>query len=198
MVIKRLFDIILSLTAIIVLFPFILLIGILVYMKLGSPILFTQERPGRKGKVFKMYKFRTMLNSKDKLGNLLTDEKRMTPFGKALRSTSLDELPELINVIKGDMSLVGPRPLLVNYLELYSDRQKKRHDVLPGITGWAQINGRNSVTWSQKFELDVWYVEHWSIWLDIKILLMTIEKVLIREGISPSGSATMEMFNGEN
>lgn len=198
MVIKRLFDIILSLTAIIVLFPFILLIGILVYMKLGSPILFTQERPGRKGKVFKMYKFRTMLNSKDELGNLLTDEKRMTPFGKALRSTSLDELPELINVIKGDMSLVGPRPLLVNYLELYSDRQKKRHDVLPGITGWAQINGRNSVTWSQKFELDVWYVEHWSIWLDIKILLMTIEKVLIREGISPSGSATMEMFNGEN
>ena len=198
MVIKRLFDIILSLTAIIVLFPFILLIGILVYMKLGSPILFTQERPGRKGKVFKMYKFRTMLNSKDELGNLLIDEKRMTPFGKALRSTSLDELPELINVIKGDMSLVGPRPLLVNYLELYSDRQKKRHDVLPGITGWAQINRRNSVTWSQKFELDVWYVEHWSIWLDIKILLMTIEKVLIREGISPSGSATMEMFNGEN
>jgi lipopolysaccharide/colanic/teichoic acid biosynthesis glycosyltransferase len=198
MVIKRLLDIVLSLTAIIILFLLMVIMGILVYIKLGTPILFTQKRVGKHRKIFKMYKFRTMLDTEDEFGNLLPDEERLTYFGKVLRSTSFDELPELINVIKGDMSLVGPRPLLVEYLDIYNERQKKRHDVLPGITGWAQVNGRNLIRWSEKLQLDVWYVENWSLALDIKILLKTVLKVFKREGVSQQGIATVEKFNGAN
>jgi lipopolysaccharide/colanic/teichoic acid biosynthesis glycosyltransferase len=195
---KRMLDIILSIAAIVVLFPFLIIVSILVYTMLGSPIFFTQDRVGRNGKVFKMIKFRSMLNSRDKNGDLLTDGERLTPLGNILRSTSIDELPELINVIKGDMSLVGPRPLLVTYITRYSKSQFKRHDVLPGITGWAQINGRNLITWEKKFELDVWYVENWSMLLDIKILLMTVSKVVKRAGINQDGNVTMEEFTGMN
>lgn len=170
----------------------------MVFFKLGKPILFVQNRVGLQEKIFKMYKFRTMLNKKDSRGNQLSDEERLTTFGRILRSTSLDELPELINVLKGDMSLVGPRPLLVEYLPLYNEKQRRRHDVPPGITGWAQINGRNSISWGNKLDLDVWYVENRSLRLDIKIILLTIRKVFIREGINPKESATMEMFNGKN
>jgi lipopolysaccharide/colanic/teichoic acid biosynthesis glycosyltransferase len=163
---------------------------------LGAPILFTQERPGVHGKVFKMMKFRTMLDAKDKQGNLLPDNKRMTPFGAFLRSSSLDELPGLFNVIKGDMSLVGPRPLLIQYLPLYTNDQARRHDVRPGITGWAQVNGRNAISWEQKFKLDVWYVDNQSLFIDIKILLLTVKKVFVREGISADGHVTIEPFKG--
>lgn len=196
MFVKRLFDIILSIVAILILFPLFIIVSILVYTRLGSPIFFTQDRVGKDGKIFKMMKFRSMVNSKDKNGELLTDGKRLTPLGRVLRSTSIDELPELINVIKGDMSLVGPRPLLVEYITRYSKRQFKRHDVLPGLSGWAQINGRNIISWEKKFELDVWYVENWSILLDVKIILMTISKVFKKSDINQNDDITMEEFMG--
>lgn len=198
MFVKRLLDITISLIALIFLSPLMLLIYLLVSINLGSPAFFLQERVGKGNKVFKMIKFRTMKNSTDKNGNLLSDNERVTKFGSFLRSFSLDELPELINILKGDMSLVGPRALLVQYLGLYNDEQIRRHEVLPGLTGWAQINGRNSITWSEKFKLDVWYVDNWSLWLDIKIFFLTFWKVLKREGINQSESVTMEYFNGRN
>lgn len=198
MFVKRLLDITISLIALIFLLPLMLLIYLLVRINLGSPAFFLQERVGKDNKVFKMIKFRTMKNSTDKNGNLLSDNERVTKFGSFLRSFSLDELPELINILKGDMSLVGPRALLVQYLGLYNDEQIRRHEVLPGLTGWAQINGRNSITWSEKFKLDVWYVDNWSLWLDIKIFFLTFWKVLKREGINQSESVTMEYFNGRN
>lgn len=198
MFVKRLLDITISLIALIFLLPLMLLIYLLVRINLGSPAFFLQERVGKDNKIFKMIKFRTMKNSTDKNGNLLSDNERVTKFGGFLRSFSLDELPELINILKGDMSLVGPRALLVQYLGLYNDEQIRRHEVLPGLTGWAQINGRNSITWSEKFKLDVWYVDNWSLWLDIKIFFLTFWKVLKREGINQSESVTMEYFNGRN
>ncbi|TYK65322.1 sugar transferase [Colwellia echini] len=193
---KRVFDLIVSLLALIILLPVIIITAILVRVKLGSPILFTQDRPGLHGNVFKMMKFRTMLDSVDKNGVQLPDEQRMTPFGGFLRSASLDELPGLFNVIKGDMSLVGPRPLLVQYLPLYNEEQSRRHNVRPGITGWAQVNGRNAISWEDKFSFDVWYVDNQSFWLDIKILLLTVKKVFVREGISADGHVTIEPFKG--
>ena len=198
MFVKRLLDITISLIALIFLLPLMSLIYLLVIINLGSPAFFLQERVGKDNKIFKMIKFRTMKNSTDKNGNLLSDNERVTKFGSFLRSFSLDELPELINILKGDMSLVGPRALLVKYLGLYNDEQIRRHEVLPGLTGWAQINGRNSITWSEKFKLDVWYVDNWSLWLDIKIFFLTFWKVLKREGINQSESVTMEYFNGSN
>lgn len=198
MLVKRLLDITISLIALIFLLPLISLIYLSVRINLGSPAFFLQERVGKDNKIFKMIKFRTMKNSTDKNGNLLSDNERVTKFGSFLRSFSLDELPELINILKGDMSLVGPRALLVQYLGLYNDEQIRRHEVLPGLTGWAQINGRNSITWSEKFKLDVWYVDNWSLWLDIKIFFLTFWKVLKREGINQSESVTMEYFNGRN
>ncbi len=196
--IKYTFDFFVSLFAIFTLLPVIVVVAILIRFKLGSPILFTQDRPGLNGKVFKMMKFRTMLDGKDKQGNLLPDNERMTQFGSFLRSTSLDELPGLFNVLKGDMSLVGPRPLLVQYLPLYNTEQARRHDVRPGITGWAQVNGRNAISWEDKFKLDVWYVDNQSFWLDIKILFLTVKKVFVREGISADGHVTIEPFKGTN
>ena len=196
--IKRLFDFIVALCALLTLLPVIIVVATLIRFKLGSPILFTQNRPGLNGDIFKMMKFRTMLNAKDKQGNLLPDEQRMTKFGSFLRSTSLDELPGLFNVLKGDMSLVGPRPLLVQYLPLYNKEQARRHNVRPGITGWAQVNGRNAISWEQKFELDVWYVNNQSMWLDLKILLLTVKKVFIRDGINADGHVTIEPFKGSN
>lgn len=195
---KRLFDFIAALCALLTLLPVIIVVAALIRFKLGSPILFTQNRPGLNGDIFKMMKFRTMLDAKDKQGNLLPDEQRMTKFGSFLRSTSLDELPGLFNVLKGDMSLVGPRPLLVQYLPLYNKEQARRHNVRPGITGWAQVNGRNAISWEQKFELDVWYVNNQSMWLDLKILLLTVKKVFIRDGINADGHVTMEPFKGSN
>tara|TARA_B100000508_G_scaffold132860_1_gene122207 strand:+ start:7472 stop:8080 length:609 start_codon:yes stop_codon:yes gene_type:complete len=198
LMIKYLFDLTVSIIVFLILLPVILLVAVLIRIKLGSPILFTQDRPGLNGKVFKMMKFRSMLDAKDKHGNLLPDNERMTKFGAFLRSTSLDELPGLFNVIKGDMSLVGPRPLLVQYLPLYSIEQARRHNVRPGITGWAQVNGRNAISWEQKFTLDVWYVDNQSFWLDIKILLLTVKKVFVREGISADGHVTIEPFKGSS
>ena len=198
MFVKRLLDITISLIALIFLLPLMLLIYLSVRINLGSPAFFLQERVGKDNKIFKMIKFRTMKNSTDKNGNLLSDNERVTKFGSFLRSFSLDELPELINILKGDMSLVGPRALLVQYLGFYNDEQIRIHEVLPGLTGWAQINGRNSITWSEKFKLDVWYVDNWSLWLDIKIFFLTFWKVLKREGINQSESVTMEYFNGSN
>lgn len=198
MFVKRLLDITISLIALIFLLPLMLLIYLSVRINLGGPAFFLQERVGKDNKIFKMIKFRTMKNSTDKNGNLLSDNERVTKFGSFLRSFSLDELPELINILKGDMSLVGPRALLVQYLGFYNDEQIRRHEVLPGLTGWAQINGRNSITWSEKFKLDVWYVDNWSLWLDIKIFFLTFWKVLKREGINQSESVTMEYFNGGN
>ncbi|MBU2863004.1 sugar transferase [Reinekea forsetii] len=194
--IKRTFDICVAVSVLIVLSPLILFLSFFVVVKLGRPILFKQLRPGRDGVPFIMLKFRTMLESVDSHGQLLSDEKRLTAFGKYLRSTSLDEVPGLWNVLKGDMSLVGPRPLLMEYLPLYNERQKKRHDVRPGITGWAQVNGRNAISWEEKFELDVWYVENQSFWLDITILFLTVKKVLGREGVSADGHVTTEPFKG--
>ena len=198
MLIKRILDFIISLVSLIILSPLMLIIYVLVMINLGSPAFFVQERVGKDNKVFKMIKFRTMKDARDKNGNLLSDNERVTRFGSFLRSFSLDELPELINILKGDMSLVGPRALLVQYLGLYNDEQIRRHEVLPGLTGWAQINGRNSITWSEKFKLDVWYVDNWSLWLDIKIFFLTFWKVIKREGINQSESVTMEYFNGTN
>lgn len=195
---KPLIDLVLSLFAFILFLPGLLVIWILVFIKLGKPILFKQKRPGRNEKIFYIYKFRTMVDKTDDLGYLLPDNERITRFGAFLRKTSLDELPQLINVIKGDLSLIGPRPLLVDYLPLYSDFQRRRHEVKPGITGWAQVNGRNAISWEEKFKLDVWYVDNVSFFLDIKILLMTIWKVIRRKGISKEGYATAEAFNGKN
>lgn len=193
---KRIIDVIFVMLALTLLLPVLIIIAVLVRVKLGSPIFFVQQRPGKDGNIFPMIKFRTMLNSVHKNGDALPDEQRMTPLGGLLRSTSLDELPGLFNVLTGNMSLVGPRPLLVEYLPLYSQRQARRHEVRPGITGWAQINGRNTVSWEEKFELDVWYVENQSLWLDMKILLLTVKKVFQREGISADGEVTMPRFAG--
>ncbi|MGO2074866.1 MAG: sugar transferase [Pseudoalteromonas sp.] len=193
---KRLFDFIVALSAVVVLSPIIVLVAILVRFKLGGPILFSQQRPGLNGKIFKMFKFRSMTDERDELGNLLPNEKRLTPFGQKLRSTSLDELPGLLNVLKGDMSLVGPRPLLVEYLPLYNREQARRHEMRPGITGWAQVNGRNAISWEDKFKLDVWYVDNQSFWLDVKILLLTVKKVFVRDGINSSDNVTMPKFKG--
>ena len=193
---KRLLDIIISLSALILLAPLYAIIGYKVKKNLGSPIFFKQTRPGLQAQPFDMIKFRTMKDATDTSGNLLPDSMRMTAFGKMLRSSSLDELPELWNVLKGDMSLVGPRPLLMEYVPLYNKEQTRRHEMRPGITGWAQINGRNAISWEEKFQLDVWYVDNHSIWLDLKILLLTLKKVFIKEGISADGEVTMTKFTG--
>ncbi|MEZ8382334.1 sugar transferase [Vibrio splendidus] len=193
---KRIFDFIVSLTALIVLLPIIALVAWKIRKNLGSPVLFRQTRPGLNGKLFEMVKFRSMKDAVDANGSQLPDDERMTPFGDKLRSSSLDELPGLWNVLKGDMSLVGPRPLLVQYLPLYSKEQARRHDVRPGITGWAQVNGRNAISWEEKFKLDVWYVDNLSFPLDVKILFLTIKKVFIKEGITAEGHVTTEAFKG--
>lgn len=198
MLVKRVFDISVSAVALILLLPVLLIVMLLVRLKLGSPVFFRQIRPGKGSELFQMIKFRTMLDAVDSSGNPLPDSERLTKFGAFLRSTSLDELPGLWNVLKGDMSLVGPRPLLVEYLELYSPEQARRHNVRPGITGWAQVNGRNAISWDDKFKFDVWYVDNQSFWLDLKILLLTVKKVFVREGISADGHATMEKFKGSN
>jgi len=193
---KRLFDLALTVPGLAALSPVFLVVSVLVRIYHGAPVLFRQQRPGYHGRPFYICKFRTMSNAQDASGTLLPDEQRLTRLGRFLRSTSLDELPELFNVLRGEMSLVGPRPLLMQYLERYSLEQARRHDVLPGITGWAQVNGRNALTWEDKFRLDVWYVDHWSLGLDVRILLMTLVKVLKREGISQPGHATAEEFLG--
>lgn len=193
---KRLFDLTASLIAMIVFSPIIALVAYKIKNNLGSPVLFRQTRPGLNGKPFEMIKFRTMKDALDKDGNPLPDSERMTPFGDRLRNSSLDELPELWNVLKGEMSLVGPRPLLMQYLPLYNKEQARRHDVRPGVTGWAQINGRNAISWDEKFKLDVWYVDNRSFWLDIKILFFTVKKVFVKEGISADGHVTIEPFKG--
>jgi lipopolysaccharide/colanic/teichoic acid biosynthesis glycosyltransferase len=194
--IKRFFDFFGALVGLSVLFVPLLLLALIIRSKLGSPVLFTQVRPGRDGKPFRMVKFRTMTNALDPEGNLLPDAARLPPFGRFLRTTSLDELPELWNVLKGDMSLVGPRPLLMEYLPLYSAQQARRHNVRPGITGWAQINGRNALSWHDKFALDVWYVDNRDTYLDVRILFLTLKKVFVREGISHGAEATMHKFEG--
>ncbi|MED5239468.1 MAG: sugar transferase [Pseudomonadota bacterium] len=194
---KRLLDIAGSLAGLIVLAPVIAVLAVLIRRKHGSPVCFRQVRPGKEGKPFEMIKFRTMTDERGEDGELLPDSERLTAFGQFLRSTSLDELPELWNVLKGDMSLVGPRPLLMEYLPLYSERQARRHEVRPGITGWAQVNGRNALSWEEKFELDVWYVENRTLWLDMKILFLTIWRVVKRDGISQDGEATMSKFTGD-
>lgn len=198
MILKRLFDLIVAAILLLVLTVPLLVLGVLVYFNLGSPILFSQVRPGLKGKPFRMYKFRTMRDAQDAHGRLLPDAERLTRFGALLRATSLDELPELWNVLKGEMSLVGPRPLLMEYLPLYSPEQSRRHEVRPGVTGWAQVNGRNAISWEEKFRLDVWYVDNQSFLLDLKILWMTFQKVFKREGISAAGEATMSRFTGSS
>jgi len=195
-VIKRIFDITLTLIGALFLFPVFLLTALMVKIKLGAPLFFKQVRPGLNGNLFNMYKLRSMTNECDENGNLLSDEVRLTKFGKFLRSTSLDELSGLWSVLKGDMSLVGPRPLLVEYLPLYSEKQSRRHEVRPGITGWAQVNGRNTISWNEKFDLDVWYVDNRSVWLDIKILWLTVKKVILRDGISAQDDVTMPVFKG--
>jgi len=194
--IKRLFDLIITVPIFVFLAPFMLLISLLIAWQHGWPIIFRQKRPGFKGELFTIFKFRSMRDLRDAQGDLLPDDKRLTKFGHFLRKWSIDETPELINVLRGEMSLVGPRPLLIAYLPLYNQEQARRHDVLPGITGWAQIHGRNAVSWQEKFSLDIWYVDHWSLWLDIKILFSTIIKVMRREGISQPGQATAELFKG--
>jgi len=193
---KRVFDLLLSIPVLILVSPVIIVVTLLVRMRLGSPVFFSQLRPGLHARPFYMLKFRTMTNTRGSDGRLLSDDKRMTRLGNFLRRTSIDELPEFVNVFKGDMSLVGPRPLLMQYLDRYTPEQARRHEVKPGITGWAQIHGRNALTWEEKFKLDVWYVDNWSLWLDIKIIAMTIWKILKREGISQPGQATMEEFKG--
>lgn len=193
---KRFFDIVFSFVGLLILSPLFMLVFSLSWARLGRPVLFQQVRPGVNGDLFKMVKFRTMTDRRGTDGELLADCERLTKFGKFLRSSSIDELPELWNVIKGDMSLVGPRPLLVEYLPLYTAEQARRHEVRPGITGWAQVNGRNALSWDEKFKLDVWYVDNRSFWLDIKILWLTVKKVLVREGVSAAGEATMSRFRG--
>jgi len=193
---KRLFDFLVAFFGILLLSPLFLLLALLVFIFHGRPILFKQERPGYKGKPFFIYKFRTMTDRTAPDGRLLPDAERITRFGRFLRTTSLDELPELFNVLRGDLSLVGPRPLLMQYLPLYNEEQMRRHDLLPGITGWAQINGRNNISWDEKFKLDLWYIDHWSFWLDLKILWRTFAKVFKRENISMEGEATTKFFEG--
>jgi sugar transferase EpsL len=193
---KRLFDVVISLLASLVFLPLLGVLALLIRLKLGTPILFRQQRPGLHGRPFTLYKFRTMTDARDNQGNLLPDADRLTRFGSFLRATSLDELPELINVLKGEMSLVGPRPLLMQYLPLYTPEQMRRHEVQPGITGWAQVNGRNALSWEEKFALDIWYVDHLSLWLDVKILLLTLLKIVKQDGINQPGEATMTPFQG--
>ncbi len=195
---KRLFDLTGTIIGLLLLSPFYLVVPVLVWAFLGRPLLFRQVRAGYKGKPFTIYKFRTMTDRRGPDGNLLPDAERLTRFGRFLRASSLDDLPQAWNILRGDMSAVGPRPLMVKYLERYSPEQMRRHDVLPGITGWAQVNGRNAIDWEEKFRLDVWYVDHWSFWLDIKILFMTVSTVLKREGVSQPGHATAEEFMGNN
>ncbi len=194
--IKWLIDRLMAAIALFLFSPLMVIIAIAVYWKMGSPVIFAQDRPGKNNRIFKFFKFRTMTDARDQDGQLLPDGDRLTPFGQWLRKTSLDELPQLWNVLKGDMSIVGPRPLLVSYLDLYTPEQARRHEVRPGITGWAQINGRNNITWQEKFDLDIWYVDNWSPWLDLKIILLTVWTVLQREGISQQGHATVEDFMG--
>ena len=197
--IKRILDFLISLTVLLCIWPVLLLITIgLHFANKGAGAFFTQDRPGYKGRIFQVYKFKTMSDERDADGNLLPDEVRLTKIGKLVRSISIDELPQLFNVLKGDMALIGPRPLLPQYLPLYSKEQARRHEVRPGITGWAQVNGRNAISWTRKFELDVWYVDHCSPLLDLKILFLTVKKVFVREGISHEGQATMEYFDGTN
>ena len=193
---KKLFDLTFSLVLALLLLPLLALLAVLVYIDLGSPVLFRQQRPGLLGKPFTFYKFRTMNNRKDKNGRLLADEDRLTGFGRFLRGASLDELPQLFNVIRGDMSLVGPRPLLMEYLDLYTDEQMRRHAVKPGVTGWAQVNGRNAITWEEKFRLDLWYVDNRSFFLDLRIILLTVGRIIRKEGINQEGMATAEKFKG--
>ncbi len=193
---KRLLDILGSGIGLVLLSPVLLVIAVLIRRRMGAPVLFRQLRPGLHGKPFLMVKFRTMRDELDAQGRMRSDAERLTPLGRFLRSTSLDELPELWNVLKGDMSLVGPRPLLIDYLPLYSPHQARRHEVRPGVTGWAQVNGRNAITWDQKFDLDVWYVDNRSFWLDLRIIWLTLRKVVMREGISAAGEATMPKFTG--
>ncbi len=194
---KRVFDIIASALALLLLAPVLAGVALLVALKMGRPVFFRQQRPGLDGKPFTMLKFRTMRDERDAQGRPLSDAERLTPFGRWLRATSLDELPELWNVLKGDLSLVGPRPLLMEYLPRYSETQRRRHEVRPGLTGWAQVHGRNAVDWNKRFELDVWYVDHRSFWLDMKILAMTVHLVLSRRGVSAQGEATMREFTGD-
>jgi sugar transferase EpsL len=195
---KRIFDLVIATLGLIILSPIILLTAVFVRIFLGTPILFRQTRPGYKAKPFTVYKFRTMTDARDAQGNPLPDELRLTRFGQFLRASSIDELPELFSILRGEMSFIGPRPLLMEYLPLYSAEQMRRHDVYPGLTGWAQVNGRNAVDWQTRFALDVWYVDHWSFWLDIKIVFMSLWKVIKREGISQPGQATMDYFKGNN
>ena len=196
---KRWLDFVIVLCVLAVIWPILLLVTLwLHFANKGAGAFFTQERPGRNGKIFKVIKFKTMTDERDAVGNLLPDAERLTPVGRFVRYTSIDELPQLINVLKGDMALIGPRPLLVQYLPLYSKEQARRHEVRPGITGWAQCHGRNSISWTEKFKLDVWYVDHCSLITDIKVIFITIKKVLLRDGISQEGQATMELFNGNN
>lgn len=193
---KRLFDLLLATIILVLISPLLLVISLLVFTFIGRPIIFSQVRPGWHGIPFRIFKFRTMNEARDSQGNYLADEQRLTYLGKFLRSTSLDELPELLNVLRGEMSLVGPRPLLIQYMELYTPEQARRHNMLPGITGWAQVNGRNALTWEDKFRLDVWYIDHWSLWLDLRILGLTLWSVIKREGINQPGHATAEEFRG--
>lgn len=196
---KRMIDCCLAMVAIVVLSPVMAAVAVLLAVaNKGAGVVFTQTRPGKNGRLFKVMKFKTMTDERDESGNLLPDAQRLTKTGKFIRSTSLDELPQLFNVLKGDMALIGPRPLLPQYLPLYSKEQSRRHDVRPGITGWAQVHGRNAISWKKKFELDVWYVDHCSFWLDLKIILLTVKKVVVREGITQEGQATTEFFNGNN
>ena len=196
---KRVIDFTLALLALLAIWPLLLCVTIwLHFVNKGAGAFFLQERPGLHGKIFKVIKFKTMTDERDAEGNLLPDADRLTKIGKFVRSTSIDELPQLINVLKGDMALIGPRPLLVQYLPLYSKEQARRHDVRPGISGWAQCHGRNAISWTEKFKLDVWYVDHCSLWIDLKVIFITIKKVLVRDGISAEGQATMEAFNGHN
>lgn len=196
--IKRILDIVVAMILLIFIAPFLSGIALLTLILMGAPILFRQQRPGLHGKPFTLLKFRTMTDARDAQGNLLPDAERLTPFGRFLRRTSLDELPTLFNVLKGEMSLVGPRPLLMDYLDRYTPEQARRHEVRPGVTGWAQVNGRNALTWEQKFEFDVWYVDNWSLWLDLKILLLTVWKVVRKEGINQPGQVTMQEFMGSS
>jgi len=193
---KRILDLCIAIPAYFALSPLLCLLSLIILLAEGKPVFFRQTRPGKTGKPFRIYKFRTMSDGRDSKGLLVPDEKRLTPLGKFLRSTSLDELPELVNVLKGEMSIVGPRPLLMQYLDRYTPEQMRRHEVKPGITGWAQVNGRNAITWEDKFRLDVWYVDHQSLWLDLKIIAITVWKILKREGISQPGQATAEEFKG--
>lgn len=196
--IKRIFDVLFALIAVIILVPVLIVVSIVLVISDGFPVFFSQTRPGKNGNPFKLHKFRTMKEVRNQKIELIPDGERITKFGDILRRTSLDELPELLNVLKGEMSIVGPRPLLMQYLKRYSDEQGRRHEVLPGITGWAQINGRNAISWEEKFRLDVWYVDHWTLWLDIRIILQTIWKVVKGEGVSQPGRATMDEFMGNS